>query len=181
MSLPEPNNTSNTAEPDEAAEVEASRKSYLRSIADMQITSMEHKANILLSLVTHGAMECMTAASTMLPGTSERALPANARWQSPNARNARRFAELQNLTHLTEAGSRIIDAYTRLRASNYRQILVHNVSRQRHKDGSFEQTTYRHFTPVPGPKASFDPGEKEYEEVLERVFSDAPPPPTAST
>lgn len=140
------------------------------SIADMVTLPLEDQAHLMFSTIAHAATECMTEATVLRAREEQPAEPQHphSRPRQSRVREERRYAELHHLARLSEAGSRLLDAYTRLNSQNG-QLASHYIHRQRQADGSFVETRLVHRAAAPASAMALIPGKQEQ----------APPPPSA--
>jgi hypothetical protein len=140
------------------------------SIADMVALPLEDQAHLMFSTIAHAATECMTEATVLRAREEEPAEPQHPRSRSRQSRvrEERRYAELHHLARLSEAGSRLLDAYTRLNSQNG-QLASHYIHRKRQDDGSFVETRLVHRAPAPASALALVPSNEEQ----------AAPPPSA--
>ncbi len=137
------------------------------SIADMATLPLEEQAHLMFSTIAHAAMECMTEATVLLVRDEEPPEPHQPRPRSrqPRVRDTRRYAELHHLARLSEAGSRLLDAHTRLNSQKCQLQYVH---RKRQQDGSFVETRLVHRASALTAALALEAGKEE-----------APPPSSA--
>jgi hypothetical protein len=123
---------------------------------------LEDQAHLMFSTIAHATMECMTEATVLGAREEEPAEPQHfhSRSRQSRARDTRRYAELTHLARLSEAGSRLLDAYARLNSQN-RPLTLHYIHRKRQEDGSILETRMSHRAPSPAVVVACTPGPEE--------------------
>jgi hypothetical protein len=120
----------------------------------------------MFSTIAHAAMECMGEATVLLMPPAEPAAPQlqphelRLRPRQPHVKDARRYAELHHLARLSEAGSRLLDAYTRLK-SHDRALTLHCAHRQPQEDGSILETRLSYRAAAPAAALTAETGKAE--------------------
>ena len=116
------------------------------SIADLVALSLEDQAHLMFSTIAHAATECMAEATILRVREEQPAEPhphPHSRSRQSRVRDERRYAELHHLARLSEAGSRLLDAYARLNSQNG-DVASHYIHRTRQANGSFVETRVVH-------------------------------------